>query len=241
MTVGIYGIFDSETDECLYVGQSVNIERRWEQHKHSLQSKKHVRKDFVEWYHQNGAKKELITFRILEECSPTHDELNRLEINYFNSLKPKFFGVKPSENLKWDYIKFSSDFSTLNQLYNVENKSIKEIAAILECKERTVYYLMRKHSVPKKEIKPDGYCLTCGKKTYKKTASHCSDHRNDGKPKSSSSKKDSFCLECGKKTFNKTASYCVDHKSIALRKGAHKQWHVNRGIVKDDCDFCING
>lgn len=32
MTVGVYGIFDSKTNECLYIGMSKNIELRWKNH-----------------------------------------------------------------------------------------------------------------------------------------------------------------------------------------------------------------
>ena len=43
MTVGIYGIFNAETDECLYVGMSKNIEQRWSSHLKELKSKRHKR------------------------------------------------------------------------------------------------------------------------------------------------------------------------------------------------------
>lgn len=101
MTVGIYGIFDSETDECLYVGMSKSIEERWRHHLKELRSKKHKRKDFVKWFHDNGAQQELLSFRVLEECE--HDEkiLNLAEIKWFNALLPKYYGKKPSENERW--------------------------------------------------------------------------------------------------------------------------------------------
>lgn len=101
MTVGIYGIFDSKTDECLYVGMSKNIEQRWKSHIKLLRSKKHPRKDFVEWFHTNGAQKELLDFRLLEECENNETVLNSLEIKWFNELLPKYFGKKPSLNERW--------------------------------------------------------------------------------------------------------------------------------------------
>lgn len=80
MTIGIYGIFDATTDECLYIGMSKDIEERWKQHLKILKSKRHKRKDFTEWYHSNGATPDLLMFRILEECEYDVDTLNRLEI-----------------------------------------------------------------------------------------------------------------------------------------------------------------
>lgn len=103
MTVGIYGIFDSETDECLYIGMSKNIEDRWKSHLKLLRSKKHSRKDFVEWYHSNGAIEKLLIFRILETCEYDAMILNALEIKWFNEMKPKYYGKKPSLNEKWEH------------------------------------------------------------------------------------------------------------------------------------------
>lgn len=101
MTVGIYGIFDSKTDECLYVGLSKNIEQRWRSHLKELKSKCHKRQDFVEWYHSNGAVKELLSFKILEECEPDEKTLNSAEIKWFNKLKPKYYGHKPTVKGHW--------------------------------------------------------------------------------------------------------------------------------------------
>lgn len=101
MTIGIYGIFNAKTDECLYIGMSKNIEERWKSHLKLLKNKRHRRKDFVEWYHSNGADPSLIDFKILEECEYDESVLNILEIKWFNSLKPKYYGAKPSLNNKW--------------------------------------------------------------------------------------------------------------------------------------------
>lgn len=102
MTVGVYGIFDANTDECLYVGMSsVSVEKRFKQHLKNLRNGNHPRKDFVEWYHENGAVEELFDFRVLEECESDEAVLNALEIKWFNELLPKFFGKVPSLNERW--------------------------------------------------------------------------------------------------------------------------------------------
>lgn len=100
MTIGIYGIFNRINDECLYVGQTLDIDLRWKQHLKLLKSKKHPRKDFVEWYHIDN-NSDLIDFKVLEECNK--NKLNDLEIKWFNSLLPKYYGKKPSNKEIWEH------------------------------------------------------------------------------------------------------------------------------------------
>lgn len=103
MTIGIYGIFDTETNTCLYVGMSKNIEDRWKQHLKMLKNKQHPRKDFVEWFHKSSSTEELLSFKILEECEYDEEILNLAEIKWFNTLLPKYYGKKPSVNEKWEH------------------------------------------------------------------------------------------------------------------------------------------
>jgi len=116
MTVGIYGIFDAHNNECLYVGLSKNIEQRWKSHLKELKSKSHKRKDFVEWYHSNGAVPDLIVLRVLEECEYDNGILNVLEIKWFNKMSPKYYGKKPSLNEKWKHSE-ETKIKIANSLY----------------------------------------------------------------------------------------------------------------------------
>jgi group I intron endonuclease len=78
--VGIYKI----TNLCNgknYIGQSVDIERRWREHKCPSMRNKNI-------YIQNAFKKygiENFDFEVLQEC--TKEELNELEIKYITELK----------------------------------------------------------------------------------------------------------------------------------------------------------
>lgn len=103
MTVGIYGIFDSDTDKCLYVGQSQNIEKRWKEHLKHLKYKIHKRTDFNEWYHDRGATPDLLCFLLLEECENDSKIKNTLELKWFNKLSPCFYGVKPSIKNQYEH------------------------------------------------------------------------------------------------------------------------------------------
>lgn len=100
MTVGIYAFFDLDGN-CLYVGQSSNLEKRRSQHLKHLRGGYHKRKDFVEWFIANG--EDALEFRMLAECSEDVDIKNRLEIEYFQHLSPKFYGQVPSLNNRFSH------------------------------------------------------------------------------------------------------------------------------------------
>lgn len=102
MTVGIYSLFDTKTGECLYVGQSSNIERRATKHVQRLSSGYHL-KSFREYFASMGNDKSRISYKILQECSDDDNEKNTLEIQWFNELQPRFYGKEPSGNEKWKH------------------------------------------------------------------------------------------------------------------------------------------
>nr|DAP64199.1 MAG TPA: intron associated endonuclease [Caudoviricetes sp.] len=102
MTCGIYKI-TSPSGNC-YVGQSVNIEKRWMAHRYSVKKERHNRA------FTNAVKKygiDSFVFEILEECSV--DELTDREQFWMDKLKPKYcirvaadsnFGLVHSEETK---------------------------------------------------------------------------------------------------------------------------------------------
>lgn len=93
MSIGIYAFFDLE-DNCLYIGQSSNIEKRKTQHLKCLRGNYHRRQDFNNWFNLNTESN--LSFKILEECLNDTKIKNALEIKYFNILQPKFYGQIPS-------------------------------------------------------------------------------------------------------------------------------------------------
>lgn len=150
MTIGVYGIFDSYTNECLYIGQSSNIEYRWRMHRYLLINNKHIRKDFNQWLIDNGNDIDRLRFTILETCNNIESIKNSLEIHYFEFFKPKFYGKLPSVNDKWEHSdetknkisksKTSQDYFRLEQnkdliIEMARNKSISRAQA---CKELNV-------------------------------------------------------------------------------------------------------
>lgn len=78
MTVGIYQIVNKVTGES-YIGQSVNIERRFREHKGSLNKGKGNPYLQNSWYAYG---EENFIFEIITECSV--EELNELEIHFID-------------------------------------------------------------------------------------------------------------------------------------------------------------
>lgn len=83
--IGIYGIHNLENDKW-YVGQSINIERRWRHHKLFLRNGTHCNQHLLRAWNYYGESS--FDFVVLEECDV--DELNDSECRWIaklNSLK----------------------------------------------------------------------------------------------------------------------------------------------------------
>jgi hypothetical protein len=97
MTSGIYGIYDSYNGDCLYIGQSGNIEYRWKQHIRNLNNGKHKRKDFIRWFVNHANDPHAMEFKILRVCKNSEEEKNFYEAQWFFIMKPRFYGKLPSK------------------------------------------------------------------------------------------------------------------------------------------------
>lgn len=85
--IGIYCILNKLNGK-IYIGQSVNIEKRWIHHKHSLNTHNHRNNHLQNSWDKYGQNS--FEFNILELCDK--DNLNDNEIwwiNYFDSTNPK--------------------------------------------------------------------------------------------------------------------------------------------------------
>lgn len=104
MTCGIYAIFSALDDDCLYVGQSQNVERRWREHVTKLKNRrKSALQTFVDWYHANGADESLLKFELVEICDNTDLAKNQAEGRWFDKLQPRFYGKVPSLSERWSH------------------------------------------------------------------------------------------------------------------------------------------
>lgn len=76
---GIYCIYNLVNRKC-YVGQAVDIEKRWKQHRQKLNSGKHYNAHLQRAWNQYGENS--FQFMVLEYC--TEDKLNELEVQYID-------------------------------------------------------------------------------------------------------------------------------------------------------------
>lgn len=94
MTIGIYTITSRETGKT-YVGQSISIETRWQQHIRRLRNNTHVNARLQNTYNKYGICN--LQFRIIEEC--TKDELTEREIFWYEELQPEINILYPEAAL----------------------------------------------------------------------------------------------------------------------------------------------
>lgn len=83
--IGIYSITCSKNN-CMYIGSSNNIKRRWTYHRYLLKHNKHTNSKIQNYYNKYGL--EAFVFSVLEECSI--DVLLEREQFYLDTLKPEF-------------------------------------------------------------------------------------------------------------------------------------------------------
>jgi excinuclease UvrABC nuclease subunit len=93
---GIYGIFDGENGDCLYIGESGAINRRIERHKTNINNLNYAEK----WYpahlelYKNLSLHKSVFFEILDECEK--NIANKLEQTYIKIYKP-LYNIKNSD------------------------------------------------------------------------------------------------------------------------------------------------
>lgn len=129
MTIGIYSLYWEEQD-LIYIGQSVNIERRFKTHLKNLGKNKHTNYKVQNAFNNFG----IPILNILEECNIT--QLNDLEILWqkeFNSLNSLDlieagqvgFGINSNAS-KYTKLQILLAFRAL---YTNNNKTHKEISS----------------------------------------------------------------------------------------------------------------
>lgn len=83
--MGVYGIFRRGTGEC-YIGSSIDIHRRWRDHRSRLRVKEHHNKKLENAWHKYGP--EDFEFRILELCEEAH--MIEAEERWLQAFKPHY-------------------------------------------------------------------------------------------------------------------------------------------------------
>ena len=173
MTIGIYKI-ENMIDHKIYIGQSKNIEQRWDEHKWSSQNinkGKEYEYPLYRAFRKYGI--ENFSFEIIEKCKI--EELNNKErywIKYYNSFKEGYNQTLGGDSSGYTLCK-EKFYGIYSDLINT-NLSQKEIAEKWGVHENTIQRIntgkrwyqddvkdpIRKHLIHTKKI---NYCMDCGK------------------------------------------------------------------------------
>ena len=164
--IGIYKI-ENLINHKIYIGQSVNIERRWGEHCRSG-NKSLIGKAIKKYGKQN------FSFVILEECNmDSLDEKEEYYIKYFNSITPNGYNIMERNN--GSHINYFIDKETLNEIiskikdknllfskiaeeYDISIKTITRINQGYTYHQNNIDYPIRKQI-----ILPEAHCIDCGK------------------------------------------------------------------------------
>lgn len=144
MTVGIYSIHWDADCSKVYVGQSINIEKRWVFHLWELKNNRHTNKKLQEAYNTLGEP----IFYILESCSIA-DLLDKeiYWVNEFNSIDSGYNKMHPDSS-KIGYLAPNSKYSKLALLMLfrlLRNKDIsyQDISELTGINKSTVLQISR--------------------------------------------------------------------------------------------------
>lgn len=183
--IGIYK-FENKINHNIYVGQSVDIERRYKDHINRAKNNHQGNSEFNSVLHQAIRKYgiENFTFEIIEECSK--DLLNEREkywIQYYNSYNNGYNSTSGGDNQEAT-IKFNEDFiqiiknlllnsnltyQEIHQKYNISLGRISEINTGKIWKDDNLSYPLRK-----KKNSIISYCIDCGKQITDTRYNRCS-------------------------------------------------------------------
>ncbi len=96
---GIYGIFDAETSECLYIGGSGAVNNRINIHRYAINhlDKAAIHRPSQFQLYQLLASHNSVMFEILDECDKSI--VGQLEQFYINIYNPKYNSYKHNDKL----------------------------------------------------------------------------------------------------------------------------------------------
>lgn len=96
--IGIYEI--SKDGECLYIGQSVNIAKRWWMHRWMLANGRHSNAHLQAIASRYGV--DAFKFSVIEETESV-EGLTELEKKWINELRPRCNMIEPCESGAWSF------------------------------------------------------------------------------------------------------------------------------------------
>lgn len=166
--IGIYKITNLVSGKC-YIGQSVHIERRWQEHK-IPSSNSFISKKIREYGEQN------FLFEILEECLQSQlNEKERYWIQYYNSIIPNGYNIAEdtSDTIHTTYRYFNKkDLLKIIDLIKNSDQSFNQIAKSFSLHPSTItrinkgeIHFQEQENYPLRKIiktKNKNICIDCG-------------------------------------------------------------------------------
>jgi group I intron endonuclease len=132
--IGIYKIQSTSNPERVYIGSSVNIKNRWDNHIYDLRHGKHHNIKMQRHFNKYGLSD--LQFSIIEECPK--DILIQREQFHIDTLKPWFnicpiayscIGLKHTEEVKAKIAYTKKEHAEINRLRRIEIKWAKEFCS----------------------------------------------------------------------------------------------------------------
>lgn len=194
-TCGIYKITNQYNQKC-YIGQSVNIEHRWRQHRRAVNKTESDTYDYPLYRAIRKYGIENFSFEIIEECSfSEQDEREIYYINHYNSI---LYGYNISTGGSHGvvYKKLSHDkILEIHKVLKSTSLSFDEIALMFGVSARTIRAINigtsshidnTSYPIRSKQSKRivSGICSCCGCKTsgYSNQCQPCSQRRIQNRP-----------------------------------------------------------
>lgn len=235
--IGIYKITNKVNNHC-YIGQSRNIEKRWNNHIYHDKSKNEypLYRAFKKYGIDN------FTFEILEECSL--NELNKKEQYYIKIYQPEYnqtigvsYNIVP-QKLTYQEVKTIQQIlikdkegnishQDLANEYGVHKDTIRDInVGRTWFDDKLTYPLHYSKFDPRiQHIKEKKYCVDCGKEIYKKSI-RCRECNSKHKQKEIIISRDEL------KNLIKTTPFTTIGKQFNVSDNAIRKWCVKYNLPR---------
>ena len=223
MTCGIYKI-ENLINGKLYIGQSIHIELRWQEHCRSS-AKSLIGKAISKYGKEN------FTFQILEECAESClNEREAYYIRHYQSLVPNGYNIEEKDIERTQFFCNYDKITLLKIIEDIKNSelSFQEIASKYELDLSMIYYLNRgdyhaqkDESYPLRKVKDftkqRHYCIDCGVE-IKTKAERCVDCAHKAQRKCERPTRDEL------KTLIRENSFVFIGKMYGVSDNAVKKW-----------------
>lgn len=243
MTCGIYKITNKINEHC-YIGQSINIEERWREHRNSINTIESWDRSIYQAIRKYGL--ENFSWEIIEKCSK--DELDEKEIywiNYYNSYKNGYNQTMGGNGTHGNSIKITKEqveeIRSLLKETNLSNKQIGDkygVSETLISAINTGYYW--KEINIKYPIRiPEGYFsyrADNGITYYKKIKNNINNKRKKWPDRETLKQKirimsfESIAREYGFKSGNSPKKWCIaynlPYRKIDIEKISDEDWEL---------------